>query len=87
MRTLILLLLTLALLGCEGLKASCEGIGEPCTAAEDCQEGQLCDSYLGPGGAAAGQVRTCEVGCVDDLDCPCNLTCQNVTDGPSHVCR
>ena len=62
-------------------------IGETCGENDACALGLTCITYYGVAGASGPQMKTCEIKCKADSDCPADYTCMTLADGPGHVCR
>ena len=60
------------------------GIGEGCGADDACADGLTCMTYCGI--SCAIQFKSCEISCLD-TDCPDDLMCITIYDGPGTVCR
>lgn len=62
-----------------GLHGSCSEHG--------CAQGQTCLTYYGVAGPSGPQIRTCEIPCRGDVDCPETTRCVTIFDGPGQVCN
>lgn len=61
--------------------------GESCVDAGECAEGLECVRYYGIAGDKGPQLATCEIQCGEGGSCPEGMSCKDIADGPSNVCR
>ncbi|MBI4067827.1 hypothetical protein HY413_00255 [Candidatus Kaiserbacteria bacterium] len=57
-----------------------------CKVDSDCDPAVQCISYYGVGGPQGGTFHSCEIQCTNNAQCPADLTCGTISDGPGQVC-
>jgi eight-cysteine-cluster-containing protein len=72
----------------EGHDAALPGHGQKCAEGDRCREGLSCLKYHGVAGARGPEFSSCEIPCARSKpECPGELSCVTISDGPGRVCR
>lgn len=62
-------------------------MGEHCGANDACAPGLECVKFRGIAGARGPELKSCEMRCGKDSNCPSGKHCATIADGPGRVCR